>query len=174
MPTNERDCFRVQVLHPEDEHAWEQQVVGGLRVTVESATGLKAADSNGLSDPYATLVCQGKRYRTRTIKKTLSPEWHQSFVWPGSRDEMLHASLKIELSDWNLLGGPDYLGEADVPLAFLGQHAAAVHRRTISLSTQGTVQVSHAAISLQSRNHAILAAVSLDLVGSPPDLPALV
>ena len=44
-----------------------------------SCTGLLAADSNGLADPYAKLRVGGVKKTSRVIKKTLEPVWEESF-----------------------------------------------------------------------------------------------
>ena len=52
----------------------------GLRITAVCAEGLAAADANGLSDPYASLVISTRpkvKHKTKSIKKTLSPVWDQ-------------------------------------------------------------------------------------------------
>ena len=42
-----------------------------LVVTLERARGLRAADRNGLSDPYARLTIGGQKRRSRTVKRSL-------------------------------------------------------------------------------------------------------
>lgn len=51
------------------------QEEGTLHVHLKKGTGLKAADRNGLSDPYLKLSLGAKLFKSTTIKKTLSPEW---------------------------------------------------------------------------------------------------
>lgn len=43
---------------------------GTLRVHLQHASGLKAGDRNGLSDPYAELSLAGQQHRSRTLKKS--------------------------------------------------------------------------------------------------------
>lgn len=50
-----------------------------MLVTVKSAKDLPAADSNGLSDPYAKVKI-GEESRKTTIQyDTLSPSWNEKF-----------------------------------------------------------------------------------------------
>lgn len=48
---------------------------GSLTLEIVSAKGLKSADRNGYSDPYATVEMGGdKLFKTQVKKKTLNPE----------------------------------------------------------------------------------------------------
>jgi Ca2+-dependent lipid-binding protein len=73
-------------------------------VTILSAVGLRAADSNGLSDPFVKVHCGYDNttktiFKTTVIKKNLNPIWnHESFtVQIGSK------ALYFEIFDHNLL-----------------------------------------------------------------------
>ena len=46
---------------------------GRIRVHLDRASGLRAADSNGLSDPYITLVFGGRTEQSEVVRKTLNP-----------------------------------------------------------------------------------------------------
>ena len=49
--------------------------MGTLHVHLVSATGLKSADRNGKSDPYARLRLAGQQLRSKTLMETLEPRW---------------------------------------------------------------------------------------------------
>jgi hypothetical protein len=49
--------------------------VATLRVHVQSAAGLAAADSNGFSDPYVKVSGAGQTATTRTVSRSLDPVW---------------------------------------------------------------------------------------------------
>lgn len=49
-------------------------------IKICEASGLKACDMNGLSDPYVTLVMDQKQIaRTRTVYEDLNPVWNETF-----------------------------------------------------------------------------------------------
>ena len=78
---------------------------GVLRVRVVSATGLAAADSNGLSDPYATVFHRAMPevvHKTHVMRKTLDPEWDEQFDFHGTLDQMIAAPLEVEICDQDL------------------------------------------------------------------------
>lgn len=57
----------------------QERGVGLLEVTVISAERLPAVDRGGSSDPFVELLVGGNKQKTKTIKKTLSPEWNEPF-----------------------------------------------------------------------------------------------
>lgn len=98
-------------------------------LNVIRADGLRAADKNGFSDPYA--ICQvvvsesGQpltkpkcKLKTKTCKKTLSPEWNYEDVWTGIIAPLETLSLRLEVFDKDTFSS-EGLGKVDVPLSGL-------------------------------------------------------
>ena len=112
---------------------------GVLSVKVQRADGLKAADSNGLSDPYVKLLLGKEKHKTKTIKKTLSPTWDETFTWKGVLYELAQQSLKLEVFDHDTWSRDDPLGSANVSLRAL--EVVDVKRIHAKLSTQGFVHL---------------------------------
>ena len=54
-----------------------------------SATGLKPADLNGLSDPYVKFRLAGQLAKSKTVMMTLDPEWDEIFEFAGVRGELV-------------------------------------------------------------------------------------
>ncbi|GMF36658.1 unnamed protein product [Phytophthora lilii] len=100
-----------------------------LVVGVEGARGLLAGDLNGSSDPFVHLsvvdakgkpLAAGGSFKTRVAKKTLAPEWGESFTL-GSRDFDLRlaTALRFLVLDFDGLKRDDVLGVVEVPLDVL-------------------------------------------------------
>ncbi|KXJ85964.1 C2 domain-containing protein [Microdochium bolleyi] len=89
--------------------------MGNLRVDVLSASDLPAADRNGKSDPYAKFEYNGVEvFKTKTIKKTLNPEWNEFFEVPIiSRTA---AKFVVNVYDYDFADKPDFLGAASINL----------------------------------------------------------
>ena len=51
--------------------------------------GLRAADLNGKSDPYVVIKVGGFEFKSQTIKKTLNPEWNETFEAKCSLNKVL-------------------------------------------------------------------------------------
>ncbi|XDA79806.1 hypothetical protein R6Z07F_009497 [Ovis aries] len=88
-----------------------------LRAHMYQARGLIAADSNGLSDPFAKVTFLSHCQTTKVIPETLSPTWNQMLLF---NDLVLHGDQKelaespplvvVELYDSDAVGKPEYLG----------------------------------------------------------------
>lgn len=89
--------------------------MGTLRVDVLSASELPAADRNGYSDPYCKFKLNGKEiHKTKTQKKTLQPEWSETFeTMISSRTA---ADFRVDVYDWDFGDKADYLGGANINL----------------------------------------------------------
>jgi len=92
--------------------------MGDLKVELVEAKNLPAADRSGYSDPYCVFELNGERvFKSKTVKKTLNPSFDEKFeVTIPSRTA---AKFIVEVYDWDLGGGDDFLGRAQINLAEL-------------------------------------------------------
>ncbi|KAM4608723.1 fer-1-like protein 6 [Polymixia lowei] len=88
-----------------------------LRCHMYQARGLIAADSSGLSDPFARVTCLSHSHTTNIINQTLSPTWNQCLVMGRLvlSEDLLHIiqeppRIVIEVYDDDALGKSEYLG----------------------------------------------------------------
>ena len=90
-----------------------------LTVKVLRGEGLRAADSNGSSDPYAILhVGDAKPWRSQTRHRDLNPVWNGSAIFervPLQRTPY----ATVEVWDADLATADDPLGKAMLPIAQL-------------------------------------------------------
>ncbi|KAL3856404.1 hypothetical protein ACJMK2_011169, partial [Sinanodonta woodiana] len=92
-----------------------------LQCTIIRSRGLKAMDSNGLSDPYVKLhllpgASKSNKLRTKTIHKTLNPEWNETLTYHGiSMEDMMKKTIRLAVLDEDAFGY-DFIGETCVPL----------------------------------------------------------
>lgn len=95
-----------------------------LDCTIIRAKGLRAMDSNGFSDPYVKLhllpgASKSNKLRTKTIPKTLNPEWNETLSYYGITDaDMFQKTLRLSVLDEDRFGF-DFIGETRVPLKSL-------------------------------------------------------
>jgi hypothetical protein len=76
-----------------------------LHIRVLEAKELPSMDPNGLADPYCRMYMNDKKkeiVKTRTIEKTLTPVWNESFTFLV-RDTLPGTTLHITLYDQDLL-----------------------------------------------------------------------
>uniref|UniRef100_A0A4X1T139 C2 domain-containing protein n=1 Tax=Sus scrofa TaxID=9823 RepID=A0A4X1T139_PIG len=96
---------------------YQERHVFQLRAHMYQARGLIAADSNGLSDPFAKVTFLSHCQTTKVISQTLSPTWNQmllfnDLVLHGDQKELAESppSVVVELYDSDAVGKPEYLG----------------------------------------------------------------
>ncbi|KAK7064548.1 C2 domain-containing protein [Favolaschia claudopus] len=115
---------------------------GILRVDLLDATGLRAVDRGGKSDPFGSFSLNGQKvFKSQTKKKTLTPVWNENFtVQVPSR---VAADFFVEIYDWDRVGTADSLGTAQIDLADLEPFEAT--ERTLELQSSkgpsGSVRV---------------------------------
>ena len=56
--------------------------MGRVKVTVLRASNIKIGDKDS-SDPYVVVACGQKEHKTKMIKKSLNPEWNETFEFDG-------------------------------------------------------------------------------------------
>lgn len=94
--------------------------VGILHVNVVRAVKLLKKDILGASDPYVKLSLTGESLpakKTTVKKKTLNPEWNENFklVVKDPQSQV----LRLQVFDWDKVGGHDRLGVQLIPLKLL-------------------------------------------------------
>lgn len=86
-------------------------------MTVLSASGLRAADVAGSSDPFCTCRLQGDghlEFQTAVVKKSLNPEWNfRGPLSDGARGRV----LEFEVFDWDRWTRNDILGKAALAIS---------------------------------------------------------
>eukprot|EP00897_Mesotaenium_endlicherianum_P009830 jgi/Mesen1/8876/ME000530S08279 len=85
-------------------------------IEVLEAEQLKAADANGLSDPYVKGALGSQRFRTAVKRKTLSPKWGEEFALHVTSWERPNSLLVLTVMDKDMFKS-DYLGYVVIDLA---------------------------------------------------------
>eukprot|EP00798_Chlamydomonas_sp_ICE-L_P005073 gene5073-34871_t len=86
---------------------------GALKVTIETASGLKDKDLFGKSDPYALLKCGGQQFRSKTCKGGgKAPVWNETFTFQIITEN----TLDVTIMDDDMIRDA-LLGTASISLA---------------------------------------------------------
>jgi len=80
-----------------------------LVVKVCSGRNLAVKDANGKSDPYLNLWCGSSKNKTQIKKKTLDPEWNETFTIPFA--VCVKKDLDVECWDYDTVGKDEFMGE---------------------------------------------------------------
>lgn len=98
--------------------------VAELLLIIVSAKGIKAADYNGKSDPYALVSLLNSKFfptrKTKTIMRSLEPQWDEA-LWfhvqlDGDYKSPPNRNLRIELYDYDRMTSDDFLASIDIDL----------------------------------------------------------
>ncbi|EIE27012.1 hypothetical protein COCSUDRAFT_83571 [Coccomyxa subellipsoidea C-169] len=90
-----------------------------LHVHVLCARGLRAADSNGLSDPYTVVRLGSRSEQTHVLLETLDPDWNEAFVFGAEEVDAAIVdnlpSLLFEVWDSDIgVVADDFLGQVAI------------------------------------------------------------
>lgn len=91
-----------------DEHVQE----GKIKITVHKAIDLEDKDIGGKSDPYVKIKYGGDKFKTETVKGSLTPVWeHEMWIstLPGGEKQ-----IKFEVLDSDKIGKDEALGYTTV------------------------------------------------------------
>jgi Ca2+-binding EF-hand superfamily protein/Leucine-rich repeat (LRR) protein len=115
-PKSKKEKKKKEVIDP-------LTISGSLFVRLVGATGLKAMDSGGTSDPFV-IACIGKqKEQTRAIQKTLTPMWNEEFEFKLANRKH---NLLIVVKDQDLMTS-EFMGQFKIDLAEIVVKLGDVH-----------------------------------------------
>ncbi|KAH7345115.1 tricalbin [Rhizoctonia solani] len=110
--------------------------MGVLHVELVDGRELHAADRSGKSDPYVIFSLNGSKvFKSQTKKKTLAPEWKESFE--VSVPSRVGADFSLEVFDWNQVEAAKSLGSGTIELADLVPFENAIREIQLNSSKHG-------------------------------------
>ncbi|XP_059406130.1 multiple C2 and transmembrane domain-containing protein 1-like isoform X4 [Carassius carassius] len=125
-----------QSLRLSDIHRKAQLWRGIVSISLIEARDLQPMDANGLSDPYVKFRMGHQKYRSKTIPKTLNPQWREQFDF-HLYDEQ---GGFIDITVWDKDAGKkdDFMGRCQVDLSVLSKECT--HRLDVPLEEgEGTL-----------------------------------
>ena len=131
---NARDASNDVSLDEEHAKMFEGKPCNELHLSLVSAKGLVAMDTSvfgkATSDPYVCMSVNSVKKQSTTKKKTLTPEWHENFVFPSVDDPA--CAVTLEVMDYDLVGSNDFMGKVVIPLSNYGDKLK--HTETLDLT----------------------------------------
>ncbi|KAM4052094.1 multiple C2 and transmembrane domain-containing protein 1 isoform 5-T5 [Anomaloglossus baeobatrachus] len=111
--------FQTQSLRITDLHRKSHLWRGIVSITLIEGQDLKAMDTNGLSDPYVKFRLGHQKYKSKTLPKTLNPQWREQFNMQLFEE---HGGI-IDITVWDKDAGKrdDFIGRCQVDLSALSK-----------------------------------------------------
>ncbi|XP_068077620.1 multiple C2 and transmembrane domain-containing protein 1 isoform X4 [Danio rerio] len=118
-----------QSLRLSDVHRKSQLWRGIVSISLIEAHDLQPMDNNGLSDPYVKFRMGHQKYKSKTIPKTLNPQWREQFDF-HLYDEQ---GGFVDITVWDKDAGKkdDFMGRCQVDLSLLSKECT--HRLDLPL-----------------------------------------
>ncbi|XP_062409675.1 multiple C2 and transmembrane domain-containing protein 1 isoform X2 [Sardina pilchardus] len=116
-PNNE--STQQQSLRLSDLHKKSQLWSGIVSISLIEGRNLIPMDQNGLSDPYVKFRLGHQKYRSKTMPKTLCPQWREQFDLHLYEEE----TYLLEIAVWDKDTGrrDDFIGRCDLDLSTLSK-----------------------------------------------------
>ncbi|XP_037831183.1 multiple C2 and transmembrane domain-containing protein 1 isoform X4 [Kryptolebias marmoratus] len=108
-----------QSLRLSDVHRKAQLWRGIVSISLIEGRGLQPMDANGLSDPYAKFRMGHQKYKSKTIPKTLNPQWREQFDFHLYEEQ----GGFVDITVWDKDAGKkdDFMGRCTVDLSLLSK-----------------------------------------------------
>uniref|UniRef100_A0A4W3JC64 Multiple C2 and transmembrane domain containing 1 n=1 Tax=Callorhinchus milii TaxID=7868 RepID=A0A4W3JC64_CALMI len=103
---------------------------GIVGITLVKGQNLKSMDPNGLSDPYVKFKLGCQKYKSKTVLKSLNPEWreHFDFLLGDEKEEI----VEITVWDKDSRKKDDFIGRCQINLSGLSREHT--HKLELNLS----------------------------------------
>lgn len=109
-------------------------------VCLMSASGLRAADKNGLSDPYCKILYNNQKLQSSVCWETLDPVWEQDFQFKLAEAALPSSPITFQLFDKEFLTDRP-LGRAELNIKEMDLKPSEPHDLILNLDTQGLLHV---------------------------------
>nr|XP_020449988.1 multiple C2 and transmembrane domain-containing protein 1 isoform X4 [Monopterus albus] len=113
-----RSC-KYQSMRLSEVHKKAQLWRGIVSISLIEGHGLKPMDANGLSDPYVKFKMGYQKYKSKTIPKTLNPQWREQFDFHLYDENGGYVDITV----WDKDAGKkdDFMGRCTIDLSLLSK-----------------------------------------------------
>nr|XP_043881800.1 multiple C2 and transmembrane domain-containing protein 1 isoform X5 [Solea senegalensis] len=112
-----RDAY--QSMRLSDVHRKAQLWRGIVSISLIEGRGLQPMDANGLSDPYVKFRMGHQKYKSKTMPKTLNPQWREQFDFHLYEEQ----GGFVDITVWDKDAGKkdDFMGRCTIDLSLLSK-----------------------------------------------------
>ncbi|XP_059213612.1 multiple C2 and transmembrane domain-containing protein 1 isoform X3 [Centropristis striata] len=162
-PLEERRGSTQQSLRLSDVHRKSQLWRGIVSIALIEGRNLIPMDPNGLSDPYVKFRLGPQKYRSKTVPKTLSPQWREQF------DLHLYEETGgvLEITVWDRDTGrrDDFIGRCQLDLSTLSKE----HTHHLELPLEESRGFVVLLVTLTASAHVCIADLSVTPLDDPQE-----
>uniref|UniRef100_A0A4W3JF28 Multiple C2 and transmembrane domain containing 1 n=1 Tax=Callorhinchus milii TaxID=7868 RepID=A0A4W3JF28_CALMI len=123
-------CSQAENIRLLQAYKKDQLWKGIVGITLVKGQNLKSMDPNGLSDPYVKFKLGCQKYKSKTVLKSLNPEWreHFDFLLGDEKEEI----VEITVWDKDSRKKDDFIGRCQINLSGLSREHT--HKLELNLS----------------------------------------
>ncbi|XP_029366867.1 multiple C2 and transmembrane domain-containing protein 1 isoform X4 [Echeneis naucrates] len=116
---NWKRSSKYQSMRLSDVHRKAQLWRGIVSISLIEGRGLQPMDANGLSDPYVKFRMGYQKYKSKTIPKTLNPQWREQFDFHLYEEQGGYVDITV----WDKDAGKkdDFMGRCTIDLSLLSK-----------------------------------------------------
>ncbi|XP_032372474.1 multiple C2 and transmembrane domain-containing protein 1 isoform X3 [Etheostoma spectabile] len=116
---NWKRSSKYQSMRLSDVHRKAQLWRGIVSISLIEGCNLQPMDANGLSDPYVKFRMGHQKYKSKTISKTLNPQWREQFDFHMYEEQGGYVDITV----WDKDAGKkdDFMGRCTINLSHLSK-----------------------------------------------------
>nr|XP_043881803.1 multiple C2 and transmembrane domain-containing protein 1 isoform X8 [Solea senegalensis] len=116
---NWKRSSKYQSMRLSDVHRKAQLWRGIVSISLIEGRGLQPMDANGLSDPYVKFRMGHQKYKSKTMPKTLNPQWREQFDFHLYEEQ----GGFVDITVWDKDAGKkdDFMGRCTIDLSLLSK-----------------------------------------------------
>ncbi|XP_039658768.1 multiple C2 and transmembrane domain-containing protein 1 isoform X4 [Perca fluviatilis] len=116
---NWKRSSKYQSMRLSDVHRKAQLWRGIVSISLIEGRNLQPMDANGLSDPYVKFRMGHQKYKSKTISKTLNPQWREQFDFHMYDEQGGYVDITV----WDKDAGKkdDFMGRCTINLSHLSK-----------------------------------------------------
>ncbi|XP_040011381.1 multiple C2 and transmembrane domain-containing protein 1-like isoform X2 [Xiphias gladius] len=158
---NWKRSSKYQSMRLSDVHRKAQLWRGIVSISLIEGRGLQPMDANGLSDPYVKFRMGHQKYKSKTIPKTLNPQWREQFDFHLYDEQGGYVDITV----WDKDAGKkdDFMGRCTIDLSRLSKE----HTHKLDLPLEESEGVLVLLVTLTASAAVSISDLSIHLLDDP-------
>ncbi|XP_069380021.1 multiple C2 and transmembrane domain-containing protein 1 isoform X4 [Paralichthys olivaceus] len=154
-----RDAY--QSMRLSDVHRKAQLWRGIVSISLIEGRRLQPMDTNGLSDPYVKFRMGHQKYKSKTIPKTLNPQWREQFDFHLYEEQ----GGFVDITVWDKDAGKkdDFMGRCTIDLSHLSKE----HTHKLDLPLEESEGVLVLLVTLTASAAVSISDLSINMLDDP-------